>query len=117
MSIPFGEQRADYLTSIPFAAERCCCALGRPIPCPKYVDDPDDKFSSQFTRARTDIYTVGWGKAALNDVSGGAAFGTPGQDPESFRSKGINLISSIRTLCRGKLRQTKIARRAVADHT
>ncbi|KAI1627584.1 Yos1-like-domain-containing protein [Exophiala viscosa] len=44
---------------------------------------------------------IGWGKSQLNDpAAGGAAFGTPGQDPESFRSKGINLISSIRTLCR-----------------
>ncbi|KIW48179.1 uncharacterized protein PV06_00794 [Exophiala oligosperma] len=44
---------------------------------------------------------IGWGKSQLNDPSaGGVAFGAPAQDPESFRSKGINLISSIRTLCR-----------------
>ncbi|KEF60044.1 uncharacterized protein A1O9_04894 [Exophiala aquamarina CBS 119918] len=43
---------------------------------------------------------IGWGKSSLNDPAGGPAFGTPGQDPESFRSKGIHLISSIRTLCR-----------------
>ncbi|KIW56812.1 hypothetical protein PV05_05433 [Exophiala xenobiotica] len=44
---------------------------------------------------------IGWGKSQLNDPTvGGAAFGAPAQDPESFRSKGINLISSIRTLCR-----------------
>ena len=43
---------------------------------------------------------VGWGKTSLNDQSG-AAFAAPGQDPESFRNKGINLISSVRTLCRG----------------
>ncbi|OQV07133.1 hypothetical protein CLAIMM_11611 [Cladophialophora immunda] len=43
---------------------------------------------------------IGWGKTSLNDPSTGAAFGAPAQDPESFRSKGINLISSVRTLCR-----------------
>lgn len=47
------------------------------------------------------LRTVGWGKSSLNDPSSGPAFGTPAQDPESFRSKGIHLISSIRTLCRG----------------
>ncbi|RVX66358.1 hypothetical protein B0A52_09966 [Exophiala mesophila] len=44
---------------------------------------------------------IGWGKSSLNDPSSGVSFGAVGQDPESFRSKGINLISSIRTLCRG----------------
>ena len=38
----------------------------------------------------------------MNDQSG-AAFATPGQDPESFRNRGINLISSVRTLCRGEI--------------
>ena len=49
---------------------------------------------------KTVCKTVGWGKTSLND-QGGAAFATPGQDPESFRSRGIHLISSVRTLCRG----------------
>ncbi|KAL2432170.1 hypothetical protein ABEF95_001675 [Exophiala dermatitidis] len=43
---------------------------------------------------------IGWGKSQLHDPSTGVAFGAPVQDPESFRSKAINLISSIRTICR-----------------
>jgi len=76
----------------------------RPFPRSKYVFSPDLSFvphTLKENKITKYLYTVGWGKSSLNDPASGPAFGAPGQDPESFRSKGIHLISSIRTLCRG----------------